>query len=53
MDNKPLTLTAEVHARGLYDSLRRFLGTIGLIRDLHNPNNSTVRFASTSRTTPA
>ncbi|HWI67279.1 MAG TPA: PAS domain S-box protein, partial [Nitrospiraceae bacterium] len=33
-DNTPLTLTAEVHARGLYDSLRRFLGTIGLIRDI-------------------
>jgi PAS domain S-box-containing protein len=33
-DNKPLTLTAEVNARGLYDTLRRFLGTVGLIRDL-------------------
>lgn len=33
-DNTPLTLTAEVNARGLYDSLRRFLGTVGLIRDL-------------------
>jgi PAS domain S-box-containing protein len=33
-DNKPLTLTAEVNARGLYDPLRRFLGTVGLIRDL-------------------
>src|SRR6185295_7123278 len=33
-DNTSLTLTAEVHARGLYDPLRRFLGTIGLIRDL-------------------
>jgi PAS domain S-box-containing protein len=33
-DTTPSTLTAEVHARGLYDSLRRFLGTIGLIRDL-------------------
>ncbi len=30
----PLTLTAEVNARGIYDSLRRFLGTVGLIRDL-------------------
>ena len=28
------TLTAEVNARGLYDTLRRFLGTVGLIRDL-------------------
>ncbi|MDZ4732620.1 MAG: PAS domain S-box protein [Nitrospirota bacterium] len=36
-DNKPLTLTAEVNARGLYDPLRRFLGTIGLIRDLSQP----------------
>jgi len=33
-DNKPLTLTAEVNARGLYDTFRRFLGTVGLIRDL-------------------
>ncbi len=33
-NNKPLTLTAEVNARGLYDSLRRFLGTVGMIRDL-------------------
>jgi PAS domain S-box-containing protein len=33
-DSKPLTLTAEITARGLYDSLRRFLGTVGLIRDL-------------------
>src|SRR4029077_1839935 len=33
-DNTPTTLTAEGQARGLYDSLRRFLGTIGLIRDL-------------------
>ena len=36
-DNKPLTLTAEVNARGLYDTLRRFLGTVGLIRDLSHP----------------
>ena len=36
-DNKPLTLTAEVNARGLYDTLRRFLGTVGLIRDLSQP----------------
>ncbi|MEO5631270.1 MAG: PilZ domain-containing protein [Nitrospiraceae bacterium] len=36
-DNKPLTLTAEVSARGLYDTLRRFLGTVGLIRDLSQP----------------
>ncbi len=36
-DNKPLTLTAEVNARGLYDPLRRFLGTVGLIRDLSQP----------------
>ena len=33
-DNKPLTLTAEVNARGLYDPLRRFLGTVGVIQDL-------------------
>jgi len=33
-DNKPLTLTAEVNARGLYDTRRRFLGTVGLIREL-------------------
>ena len=32
-DNTPRTLTAEVNARGLYDPLRRFLGTVGLIRD--------------------
>jgi len=36
-DNKPLTLTGEVNARGLYDPLRRFLGTVGLIRDLSQP----------------
>ena len=36
-DHKPLTLTAEVNARGLYDPLRRFLGTVGLIRDLSRP----------------
>ena len=36
-DNKLLTLTAEVNARGLYDPLRRFLGTVGLIRDLSQP----------------
>jgi len=36
-DKKPLTLTAEVNARGLYDPLRRFLGTVGLIRDLSQP----------------
>ena len=36
-DNNPLTLTAEVNARGLYDPLRRFLGTVGLIRDLSQP----------------
>ena len=36
-DNRPLTLTAEVNARGLYDPLRRFLGTVGLIRDLSHP----------------
>ncbi|NWF72157.1 MAG: PilZ domain-containing protein [Nitrospirae bacterium] len=33
-DNRPLTLVAEISARGLYDSLRRFVGTVGLIRDL-------------------
>ncbi|NOS80631.1 MAG: PAS domain S-box protein [Nitrospira sp.] len=33
-DNKLQTFTAEVNARGLYDSLRRFLGTVGLIRDI-------------------
>jgi len=36
-DNRSLTLTAEVNARGLYDPLRRFLGTVGLIRDLSQP----------------
>ena len=36
-DNRPMTLTAEVNARGLYDPLRRFLGTVGLIRDLSQP----------------
>ena len=36
-DNKSLTITAEVSARGLYDTLRRFLGTVGLIRDLTQP----------------
>jgi len=36
-DNKSITLTAEVNARGLYDPLRRFLGTVGLIRDLSQP----------------
>jgi PAS domain S-box-containing protein len=33
-DNRSLTLIAEISARGLYDSLRRFVGTVGLIRDL-------------------
>ena len=33
-DNTPLTPTVEINARGLYDPLRRFLGTVGLIRDL-------------------
>ena len=33
-DNKPLTLVAEISAMGLYDSLHRFVGTVGLIRDL-------------------
>ena len=32
--NRPLTITVEVTARGLYDPLRRFVGTVGLIRDL-------------------
>ncbi len=36
-DYKSLTITAEVSARGLYDTLRRFLGTVGLIRDLTQP----------------
>jgi PAS domain S-box-containing protein len=36
-DNKPLTLTAEVSARGLYDAFRQFFGTVGLIRDLSQP----------------
>ena len=36
-NNKPLTLTAEVNARGLYDPLHRFLGTVGLLRDLSQP----------------
>ena len=30
----PPTLMAEVNARGLYDPLHRFLGTVGLIRDV-------------------
>lgn len=37
-DNKMLALTAAVNARGLYDPLRRFLGTVGLIRDLSQTN---------------
>ncbi|HKO30400.1 MAG TPA: PAS domain S-box protein, partial [Nitrospiraceae bacterium] len=36
-NNRPLTLTAEVNARGLYDPLHRFLGTVGLLRDLSQP----------------
>ena len=32
-DTARSTLTAEVNARGLYDPLHRFLGTVGLIRD--------------------
>ena len=36
-NDRPLTRTAEVNARGLYDPLRRFLGTVGLIRDLSQP----------------
>jgi PAS domain S-box-containing protein len=32
--SRPLTRTAEINARGLYDPLHRFLGTVGLIRDL-------------------
>ncbi|MEK7235836.1 MAG: PAS domain S-box protein [Nitrospirota bacterium] len=36
-DNAPRHITAEVSARGLYDPLRRFLGTVGLIRDLSQP----------------
>jgi PAS domain S-box-containing protein len=32
-DKNLQTLTAEVTARGLYDPLRRFLGTVGLIRE--------------------
>ncbi|MGH2361276.1 MAG: PilZ domain-containing protein, partial [bacterium] len=45
LDNRPLTITAEVNARGLYDPLRRFLGTVGLIRDLSQPKqqDSTIR----------
>ena len=43
-DNNPLTLTAELNARGLYDPLRRFLGTVGLIRDLsqHKQQDTTI-----------
>jgi PAS domain S-box-containing protein len=41
-DNKSLTLTAEVNARGLYDTLRRFLGTVGLIRDLSQPKQQDI-----------
>lgn len=36
-DHAPRHLTAEVSARGLYDPLRRFLGTVGFIRDLSQP----------------
>src|SRR5262249_48226152 len=36
--NKPMTLVAQVSARGLYDSLRQFVGTVGLIRDLSQAN---------------
>lgn len=28
------SVPAEIHAKGLYDSRRRFLGTVGLVRDL-------------------
>ncbi len=52
-DNKPLTLTAEVTARGLYDSLRRFLGTVGLIRDLSQSKQQERYDPSTSPATPA
>ncbi len=52
-DNKPLTLTAEVSARGLYDTLRRFLGTVGLIRDLSQPKQQDTHDSSTSPATPA
>ena len=40
-DNKPKTLPAEVNARGLYDPRRRFLGTVGLIRDLSKSRQQT------------
>src|ERR1041385_5078980 len=30
----PVRVAAEVNARGLYDPLHRFLGTVGLIRDV-------------------
>jgi PAS domain S-box-containing protein len=33
-DGAVLQVTAEVSARGLYDSSRRFLGTVGIIRDV-------------------
>src|SRR6185295_13448329 len=36
-NKRTLTVTAEVNARGLYDPLHRFLGTVGLIRDLSQP----------------
>jgi PAS domain S-box-containing protein len=44
-DNAPSTLTAEVNARGLYDPLHRFLGTVGLIRDCSQSKqqDSTIR----------
>lgn len=33
-DGTPILITAEVSARGLYNASRRFLGTVGIIRDL-------------------
>ncbi|MEP6934635.1 MAG: PilZ domain-containing protein, partial [Nitrospirota bacterium] len=41
-DNTPLALTVEVNARGLYDPLRRFLSTVGLIRDLSQPKQQDI-----------
>lgn len=36
-DHAPRYLAAEVSARGLYDPRRRFIGSVGLIRDLSQP----------------
>lgn len=42
-DQGPRCLTAEVSAKGLYDPLHRFLGTVGWIRTLSPPHKKTSR----------